>query len=81
MVCLQSYHIDILSFDIAVFIVIKLFYNNCEVCGDCFTVYLGRYEIMGMAEGKSSTYIDIIKEFYNKAKFTTKWSFYVADII
>jgi len=38
MVCLLSYHIEILSFDIAVFIGIILFYKNWEVCGrvsDC----------------------------------------------
>jgi hypothetical protein len=29
---------------------------------------------MGVAEGESSTYVDIIEEFYNKAKFTTKFT-------
>jgi len=31
MVCLLSYHIDILSFDIAVFFLIKLFYKNVGI--------------------------------------------------
>jgi len=38
MVCLLSYHIDILSFDIAVFILIILFYNNVGILlGGCLT--------------------------------------------
>ena len=56
MVCLLSYHIEILSFDIAVFIVTTLFYKNWEVCGDCFTVYLVKDEIMDVVEAESATF-------------------------